>query len=65
MNKASHTNFKMTKIIIQRIAKQTRKRKRLTSQPKKWVLERGHKVVWKRQRVREMRSKLEPIEEEA
>lgn len=64
MNKDSYTNFKMTKIIIQRIAKQTRKRKRLTS-PKKWVLERGHKVVWKRQRVREMRSKLEPIEEEA
>jgi len=55
--------FKMTKIIIQRIAKQTRKRKRLTSQPKKWVVERGHKVVWKRQRVRDMRSKLEPIEE--
>lgn len=55
--------FKMTKIIIQRIAKQTRKRKRLTSQPKKWVVERGHKVVWKRQWVRDMRSKLEPIEE--
>jgi hypothetical protein len=35
----------------------------LTSQPKKWVVERGHKVVWKRQWVRDMRSKLEPIEE--
>ena len=40
------------------------------AKPKKWVVERGRKVVWKRQRTQDTRSKMleripeEPIPEE-
>jgi len=58
-------NPKMTKHAFTKNFKITKSSTGYKAKPKKWVLERGRKVAWKRQRAQDTRSKmLERIPEE-
>lgn len=58
-------NPKMSKQSFTKNFKVVKSPKGYKATPKKWVLERGRKVTWKRQRAQDARSKLlERIPEE-
>ena len=51
-------NPKMTKHAFTKNFKITKSPTGYKAKPKKWVLERGRKVAWKRQRAQDTRSKM-------